>query len=135
MIWISARGSQTAIREWLAWTVAASSCVMILETYLRAQRYIVSPAWLAVIAIAAAAFLLRGSLGTRSSRRVVILIAAASIGWGVGVALATSSPYRGDVDLLWFKLRSVLAGSTASPPAGIQALLFQVQELYGLTWM
>jgi len=131
--WVIARGASPALREWFALTVLIGSLSFPALEYLRAQSYLLSPVWLASVAVAVVLFLPALSEGGRAAIRAPALAIALGAGWAVGHALAPPSPYSGALDLLMFKLRARLHLGAVARPRGLEALLIEVQELYGLT--
>ncbi len=128
-------GARRALREWFAIGIAAVLLASPAIEYLHAQRFVLSPAWFATVAVALALFLPALAPERPRGMRVAVLASALALGWLGGSGLAPPSPYGGALELLWFKLGQLVSPWTAAgpPPTPLTSLLYQVEELYALT--
>ena len=126
LIWIVARGADERVRDWWPTIVVLGTAGVFGIEYLRVQRFVVSPLWLA--SIGAAIVALVPPLGA-SRRRAVRALAVIAVG-ALAVAFGRSSAASG-YGTLAALVRARFGGGVALDPG--TALLREVEEMRGMS--
>ena len=132
ILWTLWRGSTREVRESATLLVAILTLLFPLLPYLRAQAFLLSPAWLCAIAGTAALWLpWLAPARARWPVRGALLALALAAGWAVAGLFPRLDPYSATLALVPAKLAAALGART--DPSPIVALELNIQELASLS--